>query len=116
MPTAPSARGESSGAPTVWDRVMVVRSPKRTLTVTVLPARRASRKRVPTASAMRTTFSAPRLGTALRGDEGHDVLWRHLEEVLLHHAEEDAQVVGVGPDRFGRARPATNFKNSSISR
>ena len=38
--TAPIARGESTAAATVWDRVIVARSPKRTLTVTVRPRRR----------------------------------------------------------------------------
>ena len=47
----------------------------------------------------------PGLGTALRGDEGHDVLGPHLERVLLHHREEDAQVMGIGPHRV-RTGPA----------
>ena len=41
----------------------------------------------------------------MRGDERHHVLGPHLEWVLLHHAEEHTQVVGVGPDRV-RTSPA----------
>ena len=41
------------------------------------------------------------LGTTLRGDEGHDVFGPHLGGVLLHHREEDAQVMGIGPHRVG---------------
>ena len=41
----------------------------------------------------------PGLGAPLRGDEGHHVFGPHLERVLLHHAEEDAQVMGIGPHR-----------------
>ena len=56
---------------------------------------------------MRTTFSAPGFGTSLRSDEGHHVFGPHLEWVLAHHREEDAQVMGIGPHRI-RTGPAND--------
>jgi hypothetical protein len=37
----------------------------------------------------------------------HDVFGPDLDGVLLHHAEEDAQVMGIGPHRVG-AGPTDN--------
>ena len=54
---------------------------------------------------MRTTFSAPGLGRRWAVTKAITSLGRTSSGSLLHHAEEDAQVVGIGPNRV-RTGPA----------